>query len=740
MASFTLNPDDFPPLTSTNPSESTHTNSAKTTSFGKALNTESADRHSANRLANDSIFSKFFLANSNPPPIGATHNINGRPTVIFSDAETQSLVANFRFSLIGKFSQGIPPFSQLHRLLAKSGIKGAFTVSLINYKHALISLSNESDFTRLWLRRIWYLNGFPMRVFKWSPTFTPEQESSIIPIWVNFLELLAHLFRKDALFAIANNIGTLLQIADSTLNQSNLAKARVCVEIDILKPLLKEIDLKICGATIVQNIVYEHIPNYCSLCKHVGHYDAECYSKGDAPKAPPHRQKAGKIYKMKGKAVAQDVYKVFDKMPEKSEAGECSKNTTDITGMPLRLCLTLQRKLWMLKMTYVLLKMMPLSLLMQKNDAVVANELEEVQNLIEFNAENETVNSPNYAVNTDNESCRKGDEKKNFPVVVETENDVAIDVEMEDQLHVAHEKEPDNLLLDSTINVETGGSDVEKTVGVITTRPNYFIGDLWRGKRWISAENAVRLVQNLKWFGMVFKGIKEDVEDLIKKNRLAVQSAIRYRKCILLFDPIRQLYLQPLDTSSQLEIFLVDFGGFLLQIWTGNGEIFGWNLAFLGCNFCWVDDITGAAASGPESRLMCWSWTGRVGRGRWTWDGLAQLIVGWVELGRSLMGWSMLDWRDWTPVRWAGLDLAVGFARLQRAGPARDGLQTGLGGSGLCSCLMDWAVAGLPSGLQMLDRNWADGRIAGLLLQAAGLRWAVSVRWAACVWTLRRWA
>ncbi|KAK4386327.1 hypothetical protein Sango_2503300 [Sesamum angolense] len=238
MESFTFNPDEFPPLTSTNPSESTQTNSAKTTSFQKGQNTESAARQPANRLAKDSNFSNFFLANSNPPPIGATHDINGRPT-------------------------------------------------------------------------IWYLNGFPIRVFKWTPTFTPEQESSITPIWVNFPELPAHLYRKDALFAIANNIGTPLQIADSTLNQSNLAKARICVEIDLLKPLLKEIHLKICGPTIVQNIVYEHIPNYCSLCKHVRHRDAECYSKGDAPKPPPHRwnfrKKAKEKYKLKGKAVAQDV-------------------------------------------------------------------------------------------------------------------------------------------------------------------------------------------------------------------------------------------------------------------------------------------------------------------------------------------------------------------------------------------------------------------------------------------------
>ncbi|KAK4389955.1 hypothetical protein Sango_2058800 [Sesamum angolense] len=268
MAPFNLNPVDFPTLNSVNSSESLpESTTSKTQPFHNAKSfLEIVGSHLANR---DKIC-KFFLTDFEPNAIGACYNINGGPTITFSDEETQALVADFRLAIIGKFSHGIPPYSQLHRLLAKLGIKGAFTVTLINKKHALISLSEESDFTRLWMRRIWYLNGFPMRVFKWSPTFTPEQESSITPIWVSFPELPAHLFRKDALFAIANNIGMPLQIADSTFNQPNLANARVCVEIDLLKPLLKEIDIQICGTTIVQNIIYEEIPNYCSLCKHVG--------------------------------------------------------------------------------------------------------------------------------------------------------------------------------------------------------------------------------------------------------------------------------------------------------------------------------------------------------------------------------------------------------------------------------------------------------------------------------------
>ncbi|KAL0407594.1 UNVERIFIED_CONTAM: hypothetical protein Sradi_1693800 [Sesamum radiatum] len=273
MASFMLNPDEFPPLTRGNSPELTRPSQESAQSRAQTTATTSVQPKQPD-------FQKVFLANQNPSPIGTVNTINGRPTITFSDDETHSLAAAFRFALVGKFSHGSPPFSQLHQLLAKTGIKGTFTVSMINRKHALIIPSIESDYSRLWLRRIWFLNGFPMRVLKWSPTFSTAHESPIVPIWASFPELPAHLFKKDVLFSLAKFIGTPLQIADSTFNQSNLSKARVCIEIDLLKPLVEEIDINIFGSTIVQKIVYEQVPYYCSLCKHIGHQDSECYSKG----------------------------------------------------------------------------------------------------------------------------------------------------------------------------------------------------------------------------------------------------------------------------------------------------------------------------------------------------------------------------------------------------------------------------------------------------------------------------
>ncbi|KAL0351224.1 UNVERIFIED_CONTAM: hypothetical protein Sradi_4271600 [Sesamum radiatum] len=199
MASFMLNPDEFPPLTRGNSPELTRPSQESAQSRAQTTATTSVQPKQPD-------FQKVFLANQNPSPIGTVNTINGRPTITFSDDETHSLAAAFRFALVGKFSHGSPPFSQLHQLLAKTGIKGTFTVSMINRKHALIIPSIESDYSRLWLRRIWFLNGFPMRVLKWSPTFSTAHESPIVPIWASFPELPAHLFKKDVLFLLQNSL------------------------------------------------------------------------------------------------------------------------------------------------------------------------------------------------------------------------------------------------------------------------------------------------------------------------------------------------------------------------------------------------------------------------------------------------------------------------------------------------------------------------------------------------------
>ncbi|KAL0320012.1 UNVERIFIED_CONTAM: hypothetical protein Sradi_5262700 [Sesamum radiatum] len=165
----------------------------------------------------------------------------GLPKIQFSVAEIERLSEHFRFAIVGKFSHGFPPYRNMHRLLSTLKLQGPFTVTMITNRHVLINLKNEADFTKLWIQRLWHIDGFLMRTFKFTPSFQPQHESSVAPVWICFPTLPAHLFHKDVLHAIASFVGTPLKLDESTLFQSRLTAARVCVEVHLTNELVEKI-------------------------------------------------------------------------------------------------------------------------------------------------------------------------------------------------------------------------------------------------------------------------------------------------------------------------------------------------------------------------------------------------------------------------------------------------------------------------------------------------------------------
>lgn len=119
-----------------------------------------------------------------------------------------------------------------------------------------------------------------MRVFKWTPTFDPSFETPIVAVCCNLLALPVHLYDQSALYMICSALGNPIQIDRATASQSRISFARVGVEIDITKPLVKEMVIDIAGVEVKQRVVWDKIPHYCSDCKHVGHTLEACYAFG----------------------------------------------------------------------------------------------------------------------------------------------------------------------------------------------------------------------------------------------------------------------------------------------------------------------------------------------------------------------------------------------------------------------------------------------------------------------------
>ncbi|EOY31390.1 Uncharacterized protein TCM_038318 [Theobroma cacao] len=184
----------------------------------------------------------------------------------------------------------MPKLQEIHQAFKGIGLTGAYAIPWLDYKHVLVHLSNEQDFNRIWIKQQWFIVNKKMRVFKWSPDFEAEKESAIVPVWIFFPNLKAHLYEKLALLLIAKTMGKPLFIDKATTNGSRPSVARVYVEYDCKKASVNQVWIVVkdwvIGAVIrgyTQWVEFSKMLKYCDHCCHVGHSVSNYLVLGNRP-------------------------------------------------------------------------------------------------------------------------------------------------------------------------------------------------------------------------------------------------------------------------------------------------------------------------------------------------------------------------------------------------------------------------------------------------------------------------
>lgn len=152
----------------------------------------SASPQPSSPTAKKSFAGLFKKPSDAPPPLITTFPISshkGEPSLKIPKSAIDLMSSPFKFTLIGKFSHGRPNMERSRLLFSRLGLKGSFFLGHLDPKHMIIKLHEESDFNHLWLREVWFYDGFSMRTFRWTPDFRLDVESSIAPIWVSIPNL-----------------------------------------------------------------------------------------------------------------------------------------------------------------------------------------------------------------------------------------------------------------------------------------------------------------------------------------------------------------------------------------------------------------------------------------------------------------------------------------------------------------------------------------------------------------------
>ncbi|CAN1136189.1 hypothetical protein LINPERPRIM_LOCUS20946 [Linum perenne] len=193
--------------------------------------------------------------------------------VNFSNAESRSFYKPWSKALVVKVIEKKFSFRTVKRKLESIWARiGTISFSDVANSFFLVRFSDDSDYQRAAFGGPWKIFDYYFSVARWTPSFNEEEPIRSIHTWVCLPKLPIHYFNRLAVTHIGNCIGRTVKLDLATSEEAHVCYARVCVEVDISKPLL--------GKYLLEDktyyVEYESLENICFSCGIYGHMLDAC--------------------------------------------------------------------------------------------------------------------------------------------------------------------------------------------------------------------------------------------------------------------------------------------------------------------------------------------------------------------------------------------------------------------------------------------------------------------------------
>ncbi|CAN1193308.1 hypothetical protein LINPERHAP2_LOCUS41978 [Linum perenne] len=201
-------------------------------------------------------------------------NSNPRcPKIFFTDAEIWGFYKPWSKALVVKVPKKSFSYQRIKRRLEYLWAKaGRILVSDMENAFFLVRFLSDDDYQRVAFGAPWKIYDYYISVSQWSPSFSKDEPIKKILTWVRLPRLPIQYFNQVAVNRIGNYIGKTVHLDMATSKGARTRYARVCVEVDIFKPLL--------GKYMIDNrtyhVEYESLENICFNCGFYGHKEDRC--------------------------------------------------------------------------------------------------------------------------------------------------------------------------------------------------------------------------------------------------------------------------------------------------------------------------------------------------------------------------------------------------------------------------------------------------------------------------------
>jgi hypothetical protein len=138
----------------------------------------------------------------------------------------------------------------------------------------------------------WMLFDHYLAVARWTPDFaSPQAKVEKTLVWIRFPGLNLLFYDESFLLALTTTIGTPVKVNTNTLNVESGRFARICVEIDLTKPVVGKVWIN--GHWY--KVQYEGLHIICAACGCYGHVTRNCTKPTttiEAVEKTPNQQEA----------------------------------------------------------------------------------------------------------------------------------------------------------------------------------------------------------------------------------------------------------------------------------------------------------------------------------------------------------------------------------------------------------------------------------------------------------------
>nr|XP_023895754.1 uncharacterized protein LOC112007612 [Quercus suber] len=176
----------------------------------------------------------------------------------------------------------------------------------------LTRLSLKEDYENILRKGPWFIGEHFLSIRLWEPNFRPATANvSSVAVRIRLNELPIEYYNAKALHQIGKSISNVLRVDTHTATETKGKFARLCVQIDVNKPLVTAILI----GKFEQTVCYEGIQKLCFGCVRVGHRKDWCpyiirqessiertevRTEGSVPSSPCEMHAPDKVQKVQG--------------------------------------------------------------------------------------------------------------------------------------------------------------------------------------------------------------------------------------------------------------------------------------------------------------------------------------------------------------------------------------------------------------------------------------------------------